>query len=191
MWKAQVFGFFGGMNGENHLWRRDFFSMSPTCSHAMLGDTRGCFGCILSLISYSFPGLCSLVAPIRSILTTQGVWRQWGLAPLLLPIPYSWIEFSQVVHPRWALEQMHEEMVREGCRAKNKGTEAHSWSLGKNSWLPIPSVQLNAACDPKASELQAQSCILAAHWGIYSKRLSRGLGQPNRWGTHGEEKDPP
>lgn len=63
---------------------------------------------------------------------------------------------------------MHGVTAREGCRAENKGTEAHSSSLGENSWLPIPSVQLNTAHHPKASELQAQSCVLTSHWGIYS-----------------------
>lgn len=66
---------------------------------------------------------------------------------------------------------MHEVIAREGRRAENKSTEAHSLSLGENSWLPIPSVQLNAAYHPKASELQAQSCVLSSHWGIYSPNL--------------------
>lgn len=84
-------GVLGRARGENHLWRRDFFSMSPTCSHEMLGDPCRCFGCILFLVPYSFPGPCVLVAPIRSILTqhsrrmeAMGVGTSTASHPLLL-----------------------------------------------------------------------------------------------------------
>lgn len=69
-------GVLGGPSGENHLWRRDFFSMSPICSHAMMGDWWGCFGCIPSFIPCSFPGPCGLVTPVRSILTQHSRWME-------------------------------------------------------------------------------------------------------------------